>query len=322
MTSLLRTLQLEWNSLVPAAQARGIRRVRLLRTDASGVPVPLETIAYRQAKVNWLKSQLLVSTDFNSLTFGVEIECILPYGVSRERIAAAIREAGIDCFSEVYNHVNRGTWKVITDASLGYEQGAEIVSPPLRGEAGFEALRKVCQVLTQAGAKVNKKCGFHVHVGAQNQHVPFFKNLVKLYAAAQGAIDSFLSPSRRGNNNRFCLPIDYRPGDLNAAQTVNQVAAAMGQSSISPRNDNRYRKLNLQSFWQHGTVEFRHHQGTVEAVKAENWVRLCLRMCLLAAQEEKVPSTVQELLEDVKATEAERNYFLGRVTYFQQRPAR
>ena len=34
--------------------------------------------------------------------------------------------------------------------------------------------------------------------------------------------------------------------------------------------------------YQHGTVEFRQHQGTVEHDKAENWVKLVLRMVLTA----------------------------------------
>ncbi len=45
------TLQKEWNSLVPAAQAAGIPRIRLVKIGA-------EAIRYREEKLTQLKSQL------------------------------------------------------------------------------------------------------------------------------------------------------------------------------------------------------------------------------------------------------------------------
>ena len=46
-------------------------------------------------------------------TFGVEIEIIselCPYDV-----AEALREAGIDCYDEHYNHDTRDYWKIVED---------------------------------------------------------------------------------------------------------------------------------------------------------------------------------------------------------------
>jgi hypothetical protein len=37
----------------------------------------------------------------------------------------------------------------------------------------------------------------------------------------------------------------------------------------------RYNALNLHSFFYRQTVEFRHHQGTTNAVKATSWGMLC-----------------------------------------------
>jgi hypothetical protein len=36
----------------------------------------------------------------------------------------------------------------------------------------------------------------------------------------------------------------------------------------------RYRKLNIESYVTHGTVEFRQHQGTTNAAKIINWIKL------------------------------------------------
>src|SRR5215472_7454146 len=104
MTSVLRQLQAEWNSLVPAAQERGIRRVRLLN-------LPLETIAYRRAKLEWLRAQLGTSDAFDSLSFGVELEVIMPRGQNVHTVAREIQAAGLDCRPEGLNHSTRTWWK-------------------------------------------------------------------------------------------------------------------------------------------------------------------------------------------------------------------
>jgi len=312
MTSVLRTLQAEWNELVPVAQARGIRRVRLLNA-------PLETIAYRRDKLEWLRAQIGVVGGFDSLTFGVEIECMYSASNNMRSIATAISQAGVLCEVEHYNHSRRNYWKVVTDNSLP-NGGCEIVSPPLRGEDGFAQLRKVCDVLTTLRCRVNRSCGFHVHVGASDWQIEHFKNLVKLYASAEDAIDSFMSPSRRASSNTFCgsLKSRVRTEQLASASNVAEVASAIRQTSgaATVRDSTRYCKLNLKSFWQQGTVEFRQHQGTVEAIKAENWVRLCLRLVLTAKAGEKTVSSVEELLTAVQASDVERSYFSGRVAYF------
>lgn len=320
MTSVLRNLQAQWNELVPAAQARGIRRVRMLNA-------PLETIQYRRTKLEWLRAQLGTSSDFDSLTFGVEIEFMMPrQGLTQYMLADDLIAAGVETRVEDYGHAVRSTWKIVTDGSLGdYARGRELVSPVLSGERGFDQLRKACDILKSKGCKVNVRCGLHVHVGARNQPVDFFRNLVNLYASAEGAIDSFMAPSRRGpmGGNGFCRSLRVRQQSvLQSAATLDEVAASIGQTAgeRNVRGSGRYCKLNLQSYWQHGTVEFRHHQGTVEAVKAENWVRLCLRMVRAAQLGPKVATTVQELMEAVEAGQAEKDYFEGRVRFFRPDP--
>lgn len=331
MVSVLRTLQAEWNALVPQAEALNIRRVRPLNA-------PLESIAYRQGKVDWLRGEIARLTATTVLTptpvpdavleyaldlrtFGVELEFIMPAGMTRHRIAELLQAVGVRCEAENYNHNTGPHWKIITDGSLGdYARGAELVSPPLRGEEGLVQLGKACEVLKGIGCKVTKKCGLHVHVGVQHEGAGFFKNLVRLYASAEKAIDSFMSPSRRGSDNDYCQPLRYDDVRLQRATTVDLVAQAMGQSPgrINTRSHTRYRKLNLMSFWQHGTVEFRHHQGTIERDKAINWTKLCLRMCAAAFDNVQVaPVTLDDLLTHTRTPAGEADYFRGRVEYFQ-----
>lgn len=309
MVSVLRNLQAEWNSLVPRAQAQGIPRVRMLNG-------PLETIQYRRDKLNWLKSLLSSATDVSALSFGVELECLMPTGVTKENIAVRIRDLGVECEVEVYNHNTTAKWKIVTDGSLGdYTRGIEIVSPVLYGDAGLEAVAKVASVLKSAGCKITKRCGFHVHVGARNEGVDFFRNLAKLYASAEPVIDTFMAPSRRGNTNNYAQSVVHN-NTIDSATTLIDVARSMGQSNYSIRGAGRYKKLNFQSFWQHGTVEFRHHQGTVDAEKIKNWIRFCLLMCTAAKGGKSSARTMDELMDAIQASETERRYFKSRVTHF------
>jgi hypothetical protein len=328
--SRLRDLQIEWNNMVPAAQARGIRGVREVRLYPAGLH---ERIPHRQARVDWLRRELgllsstttlstpvSVGNDLHYFTFGVELEFSHPR-VSRWAIVEAIKAAGIDIRDETYNHGIRSWWKITTDGSLGlnYSANSEIVSPILQGDDGFSQTATVCRVLKSLGVKVNKKCGFHVHLGAANENVDFFKNLVKNYAAAQTTIDQVLAPSRRGYESNFCRPVQYNASLLEMARTPEEVMAAANQSNtmVDRRSNRRYRKLNLQSYLAYKTVEFRHHQGTIEGEKVLNWVRFVMRLALASKRGQAIDvGSLETLMSSVNANETEARYFNSRKSFF------
>jgi hypothetical protein len=324
VASVLRNLQSEWNSLVPQAHARGLRGIRPLNIGNLREP-----ISHRRGRLEWLRRELNLTAAFSvpvsqnadAFTFGAELELIMPRGMTREVLASHIRAAGVECNAELYGHSLRRAWKIVTDGSLGdYTHGCEVVSPVLSGDEGFAQLRKVCEVLTAQGCKVNKKCGFHVHIGARNENLGFFKSLLSLYAQAEPVIDSFVAPSRRGPfaGNGFCKGMRINQAAFDAAQTVDDVTRAVGQTPgvAHVRGSGRYFKINMQSYWQHGTVEFRQHQGTVDANKAENWVRFCLRMALAARSGAAPASTLEALLTTIGASETESRYIANRIAYF------
>ncbi len=196
----------------------------------------------------------------NNRTFGIEIEA---YGVSRRALTTALSQAGINIQNEAYNHNTRSYWKIVNDGSIRGIDGFELVSPPLCGEAGLNEIRTVCRVLAQLGARVNKSCGLHVHHHAPDFKPRHFQNLVAFYTKAEDQIDRVMPNSRRASNNRYC--------------------GTMKRFNADRLFDNsRYHKLNLNSYYRYGTVEFRHHSGTIEADKIINWVELTQRMVLRA----------------------------------------
>lgn len=222
--------------------------------------------------------------DIFGRTFGVEIEILAPVGMTRATMADLVTAAGIDCRAESYGHVQPTQWKIVTDGSLRGGNGMEIVSPPLAGEAGLEQVRKVCAALTRAGCRVNRSCGLHVHVEARSLGLDAIKRLVGLYLSGESVIDSLLPLSRRGGANMYCKSLTG--ANRTAIDTAYNVAGVA--SAVSGGRVDRYVKLNLCSFWRHGTVEFRQHSGTVDGEKAIQWIRLCLRMVAAAMQQSAI----------------------------------
>ena len=209
-------------------------------------------------------------------TFGIELEI---YGADRDMLITEMRRAGVDVQGESYNHNTRNHWKIVSDSSIQGGNGNEIVSPVLTGLDGIEQVKKVCIALNRAGAKVNKSCGFHLHLGVQDYQINDFKNLVNSFAHLEKEFDKIQPESRRGNNNSYCKNLTSIGRNLtekiNATNSINELVNVFG---------GRYFKLNLQSFNRYGTVEFRHHSGTTTFSKIKNWILICSRLVDYAKQ--------------------------------------
>lgn len=205
--------------------------------------------------------------------FGIELEC---YNVPMRDVVNALTAAGIQTMNSSYSGREYSVWQVKPDCSIQGVNGFEVVSPILEGEAGIHDVRRVCTILQQLGAKVNTSCGFHVHHNAANWGIKEFRNLFKRFVKFEGAMDSIQPASRRANANRFCksnLVSDSIAECFAAIDSCNTV-----QKLSALYTDSRYFKLNLQSFFRMGSVEFRHHAGTVDADKVENYIRLTYAM--------------------------------------------
>lgn len=109
-------------------------------------------------------------------------------------------------------------------------------------------LQKVCSILRELKARVNKSCGLHVHLDARK-----FKDnrqtcdiLAARFSSALPFITKMLPASRM--NNTYC------------------------RQSVSFRE--RYSMINMTALDCHGTIEVRAHSGTTDYIKIINWARL------------------------------------------------
>lgn len=195
--------------------------------------------------------------------FGVEFEA---YNVRESDLNAAMNRAGISCRIAGYSHADsESQWKIVSDGSLSGNNTFELVSPILQGEAGIRELEKVCRILNECGAKVNKTCGTHVHMDARGMEMQTWKNIYKNYARLENVIDSFMPRSRREND--YCKSLN-RINNLE-----NRIDQCRTLSDIEHIFCSRYYKINPQSYSRHNTCEFRQHSGTVEFEKISTWVR-------------------------------------------------
>ncbi len=244
----------------------------------------------------------------NQKGFGVEIEFLRPRGVSQQRIANEIDDAlnAVDggCRVEVYNHITRPQWKLVTDQSVhgsGNLLGNnELVSPILKGQNGKEQLMIVLEVLNTLGCGVNRTCGIHIHhdvtdtmVRDQKSVTTFLNNLIKFVVKFEHIIYRLVSPSRLREG--YSRPARYYFGNMttsvnrdlktitnhifkNIKRDVDSKYDNYGMSfpsSIAPRSQGtRYCGLNLQNIWTRGSVEFRYMQGSLNFDKIWSWTVL------------------------------------------------
>lgn len=201
-----------------------------------------------------------------SRKFGVEIEA---KGLTLTEVRELLNSNGIPCDSNDTRFLaerNRvvGTWKVVLDGSV--TGGFELVSPPMQGEAALLEIKKVCELLNDSGAAVDRTCGLHVHVEATDLTAQQIANCYNRYLENEQEFDKLMPASRRGNTSTYCQSLG-REGRLTAQATV--------QETIAQRRD-RYRKVNLCSYVKYGTIEFRHHGGSVNGSKITKWIELLL----------------------------------------------
>lgn len=171
--------------------------------------------------------------------------------------------AGMECEIEsVCNTSNvSGFWKITDDASLRND-GREFISPPTTIPELVCEFAKLHKTLVCGGSypKFSERTSIHVHVNCLHLSPQQVKNIVLLYALLEEFFFLACDPSRK--NNIYCVPLSdtYLPSIYRF-----------------PLKDlwhrwHKYTALNIRPLSQHGTIEFRHMQGTDDVGLVTNWL--------------------------------------------------
>lgn len=228
------------------------------------------------------------------LTFGVEIECLVP----RTSMIECAERNDMPFRYEGYNHRdNNHYYKFVSDGSIIGNNGIECVSPILKGKDGMKSLENCCKSLNEAGAAVNKSTGLHVHVGDKNLTVNQYINVFVNYQRLESVIDTFMACSRRLNNNRYCKSL--QGFDLESCATINQVYGLL---------QSRYFKVNPCSYSAHKTIEFRQHQGSTDFEKISNWANFCMKL-VAWSKNNRLESNVNSIDDIPFLTAKEKKFF-------------
>jgi hypothetical protein len=224
--------------------------------------------------------------NFNSnRTYGVEIE--MSWGEhgtrapSQQVVAEAIRMAGLECnvvnsYSNAHDSNSNTAWKIVRDGSV--TNGHELVSPILRGLDGKEQLKKAMQAVKAIGAVVHKSCGVHVHHGVHDFTAKQLANVAEIYRNNEPTIDKLVAVSRR--NVHWAQSMDNGVNYFENASAVtlngewsNSRHDRIAKNSLETAMVNgKYYKVNFRAFVRQGTVEFRQHQSSLNAIQIWNWI--------------------------------------------------
>jgi len=234
------------------------------------------SVAQNNTVASSVVTNAVANTVMSNRTFGVEVEF---FGITANRAVEALTNAGLVAQRESYNHHVVPHWKFVTDASVtgrgtGLGSGLEMVSPILQGAQGLEDLAKAVKALLDAGAKVDRSCGVHVHIGADGMTGADIMRIIELYTQNNTHIDTVLAQSR--HNASFAQK--WSNATIANARSVLVNARSVNDIQSAVRNFGRYYTVNVTSYARQGTLEFRQHQGTVNPEKVVSWVNLLLAM--------------------------------------------
>ena len=124
-----------------------------------------------------------------------------------------------------------------------------------------EIFVKVCKVLNDEQAIVNKSCGMHVHIDCRNRDAEkVFQNLM----SSQGVLLQMNPKSRIEKFAKKNVERDF------------EYAMRNGGNRDGSRGEGRYYAINALAYAKHKTIEVRAHAGTVDFTKITNWVAILI----------------------------------------------
>lgn len=243
-------------------------------------------------------------------TFGIEIEF---FGMPRQKAARVVA----DYFGTEYRADGRGWkakgrrerwWKIVRDGSIHSTlgEGCELVSPILN-YSDIEDVQNIIRALREKGMKVNKSCGIHIHVGADQHDAKSLRNLINIFSSKQDMIYRSLD-ILANRESHYAKKLDENfIRKVNTEKPVNLIK--MGeiwyggsiQANMQHYNNTRYHGLNLHNVWYGQTVEFRLFNSTTHAGKVKAYIQFCLAISTQAINSRSV-SPKQTVSDNEKYT--------------------
>ena len=174
-------------------------------------------------------------------------------------------------------------WRIVSDTSISDEQlGAEyVMTKPLNGNRLLEKIEELTKFIFTTGGYVDRSCGLHIHINGLDMELEQMKNCLAIGKSMETWIYDMLPADRKYSRYSKPLP-DFDVKELMNVSTYNEFVRfwyyTISNTSISTGkyNESRYRGFNVHSRFINGTIEFRHHHGTLNFLTIEQWLSLCM----------------------------------------------
>lgn len=167
--------------------------------------------------------------------------------------------------------------------------GCEVRSPILVGATGLKRLQTVMNALVTAGGVANQMDGGHVHHDAPEfvRSKEMQELLVDSWKNNEKQIDTFVASRRR--RSQAC------------SKWTNDDIRYFKEAVVAHRYPGPRGALNLHSLPEHGTVEIRLHEGTLNYEEMESWIIFGQRFLNYVVRHARVLDTVAGQKDLLKA---------------------
>lgn len=244
--------------------------------------------------------------------FGVEIEC------GHDRGEGYIRQAMSRTGFDLGGNYTQGGYSVGYDGS-----GVEVRTPILRGKEGFRELKRVFKFLNDEGCYITIRDGMHVHHDAPELKTTpaLCLKLVQSFMENRAPIVEMVAPRRRNigpyanwtianqrtleawvrENTEQPNPF-YRPNSRFPNERVPVMAATQNMPTFG-RCD-----LNTDAIREHGSVEWRLHEGCLNYDHAVAWIMFAQKFMhrVIYGKTPVRARTRADLIRQIRLTKKER----------------
>lgn len=259
----------------------------------------------------------MVSTEYlnamKSQKFGVEIEFSF---ITKDTARSALRQlfgnkSMLDAKGRKWKIVSNSEIRAkvrlpdgdIVPADAGYE--VELNTPVLEYE-DLDLLSGVLHSLRNAGAEVSDVCGLHVHVGEEGHTARSLRNLLNLFVQKEKVMQEVFQIDAY-RLNRYCRTVSEELIPIMNCKKCSTLEGLQEQWELYA-ND-RYRMLNLDSFFDHKGIEFRLFNATLDP----DIVKAYVIFCLAVSQKAKTMQRAVPIKSNMENNRYEWRNFLNRL---------
>ena len=205
----------------------------------------------------------------DTIRYGIEIECEFPEKEDSEKLVEK-------------NRLIRGWW---LDNDWSTDNGAEYKPKNSNklffNKDGFDQIKEVLGLSKAHKARISQRCGLHVHVdmkGFSNQEIA---NIVSAYLKNQDQIHKdFKVLKYRLRKHCRKIPRSVKKFLTEEAFKRLRQNKDLGNYLNHDYFSDRHWALNVDSLNEHGTLEFRLFNGSIQINTIKRNVRFALQFCL------------------------------------------